>query len=291
MLINEVCKECSLTKKAIEYYEKQGLIRPKIEENGYRNYSAEDVLVLKEIFVLRNLGLGIPEIKDIISSSDKHAALSKYKYLKELEKQRIDKQQKGLELLIENYQVEPVKQYIEEQLSPLLTIKEKLAQSFPGGYGIYLSVHFGRFLNETINSNEKKRAYQEILSFLDHLEINEEIEEFLKSSMALFDQEDLENMNTAILTAVEDIEEYMETNKQRIEKYIRFRESEEYKSTDAYKMQQLLLEFQKQSGYTDIFITNLKILSDSYRDYYKKLEEANERFIKSFPQMSKGEVP
>lgn len=291
MLINEVCKECSLTKKAIEYYEKQGLIRPKIEENGYRNYSAEDVLVLKEIFVLRNLGLGIPEIKDIISSSDKHAALSKYKYLKELEKQRIDKQQKGLELLIENYQVEPVKQYIEEQLSPLLTIKEKLAQSFPGGYGIYLSVHFGRFLNETINSNEKKRAYQEILSFLDHLEINEEIEEFLKSSMALFDQEDLENMNTAILTAVEDIEEYMETNKQRIEKYIRFRESEEYKSTDAHRMQQLLVEFQKQSGFTDVFIANLKILSDSYRDYYKKLEEANERFIKSFPQMSKGEVP
>ncbi|GIN62201.1 MerR family transcriptional regulator [Robertmurraya siralis] len=291
MLINEVCKECSLTKKAIEYYEKQGLIRPKIEENGYRNYSAEDVLVLKEIFVLRNLGLGIPEIKDIISSSDKHAALSKYKYLKELEKQRIDKQQKGLELLIENYQVEPVKQYIEEQLSPLLTIKEKLAQSFPGGYGIYLSVHFGRFLNETINSNEKKRAYQEILSFLDHLEINEEIEEFLKSSMALFEQEDLENMDTVLFTAVENIEEYMETNKQRIEKYIRFREFEEYKSTDAYKMQQLLLEFQKQSGYTDIFITNLKILSDSYRDYYKKLEEANERFIKSFPQMSKGEVP
>lgn len=291
MLINEVCKECSLTKKAIEYYEKQGLIRPKIEENGYRNYSAEDVLVLKEIFVLRNLGLGIPEIKDIISSSDKHAALSKYKYLKELEKQRIDKQQKGLELLIENYQVEPVKQYIEEQLSPLLTIKQKLAQSFPGGYGIYLSIHFGRFLNETINSNEKKRAYQEILSFLDHLEINEEIEEFLKSSMALFDQEDLENMNTAILTAVEDIEEYMETNKQRIEKYIRFRESEEYKSTDAHRMQQLLVEFQKQSGFTDVFIANLKILSDSYRDYYKKLEEANERFIKSFPQMSKGEVP
>lgn len=291
MLINEVCKECSLTKKAIEYYEKQGLIRPKIEENGYRNYSAEDVSVLKEIFVLRNLGLGIPEIKDIISSSDKHAALSKYKYLKELEKQRIDKQQKGLELLIENYQVEPVKQYIEEQLSPLLTIKQKLAQSFPGGYGIYLSIHFGRFLNETINSNEKKRAYQEILSFLDHLEINEEIEEFLKSSMALFDQEDLENMNTAILTAVEDIEEYMETNKQRIEKYIRFRESEEYKSTDAHRMQQLLVEFQKQSGFTDVFIANLKILSDSYRDYYKKLEEANERFIKSFPQMSKGEVP
>ena len=36
MLINEVCKECNLTKKAVEYYTEQGLIQPRIKENGYR---------------------------------------------------------------------------------------------------------------------------------------------------------------------------------------------------------------------------------------------------------------
>ena len=35
MLINEVCKECNLTKKAVEYYTEQGLIQPRIKENGY----------------------------------------------------------------------------------------------------------------------------------------------------------------------------------------------------------------------------------------------------------------
>ena len=30
MLINEVCKECNLTKKAVEYYTEQGLIQPRI---------------------------------------------------------------------------------------------------------------------------------------------------------------------------------------------------------------------------------------------------------------------
>ena len=30
MLINEVCKRCGLTKKAIEYYEEQGLTHPQI---------------------------------------------------------------------------------------------------------------------------------------------------------------------------------------------------------------------------------------------------------------------
>ncbi|GIP31587.1 MerR family transcriptional regulator [Paenibacillus sp. J2TS4] len=53
MLIHEVCKKCSLTKKAIEYYEKQGLVHPEVGGNGYRNYSDKDLSLLKEISVLR----------------------------------------------------------------------------------------------------------------------------------------------------------------------------------------------------------------------------------------------
>ena len=46
MLINEVCKKCSLTKKAIEYYEEQGLTHPQIMENDYRAFSEDDVIQL-----------------------------------------------------------------------------------------------------------------------------------------------------------------------------------------------------------------------------------------------------
>jgi len=49
MLINEVCKRCGLTKKAIEYYEEQGLTRPQIMENGYRVFSEDDVIQLNKI--------------------------------------------------------------------------------------------------------------------------------------------------------------------------------------------------------------------------------------------------
>lgn len=38
MLISEAAAKTGLTKKAIEYYEEQGLICPKISENGYRNF-------------------------------------------------------------------------------------------------------------------------------------------------------------------------------------------------------------------------------------------------------------
>ena len=59
MLINEVYKRCGLTKKAIEYYEEQGLTRPQIMENGYRVFSEDDAIRLNKIAVLRGLGISV----------------------------------------------------------------------------------------------------------------------------------------------------------------------------------------------------------------------------------------
>ena len=59
MLINEVCKRCGLTKKAMEYYEEQGLTCPQIMGNGYRVFSEDDVIQLNKIAVLRGLGISV----------------------------------------------------------------------------------------------------------------------------------------------------------------------------------------------------------------------------------------
>ena len=73
MLINEVCKECNLTKKAVEYYTEQGLIQPRITENGYRQFSETDALKLKRIAVLRRLGFSVPEIRTILENDSRTA--------------------------------------------------------------------------------------------------------------------------------------------------------------------------------------------------------------------------
>lgn len=287
MLINEVCKKCSLTKKAIEYYEKQRLVHPKIGENGYRNYSEKNISTLKEISVLRNLGLSISEIKDVFESSNKSLTLSKYKYLIDLKRQRVVEQQKCLELLIENYNIDKGIEFINSNLNNSFTIKEKLVQSFPGAYGIYLSIHFGQFLNEKIDSVEKEEAFTNIVNFLDNINITKEIGEYLEELTSYIKQEDLKEMNTNLLNAIDDIDSYIVSNKQSMEEYIKFRNSEEFKSTPVYKMQQLLLDFQQSSGYYEIFITNLKNLSRAYLEYSNKLQEANELFIKNYPQTEK----
>ena len=65
MLINEVESIVKLSKKSIRYYEEQGLIKPgRNDENKYRSYSEDDVTRLKEIKILRELGVTINDLKD-----------------------------------------------------------------------------------------------------------------------------------------------------------------------------------------------------------------------------------
>lgn len=63
MKINDVEKITGLTSKAIRLYESKGLIDVKRDDNGYRNYSNEDVNTLKNIKVLRSVGVSISDIK------------------------------------------------------------------------------------------------------------------------------------------------------------------------------------------------------------------------------------
>ena len=64
MKINQVEELVGITKKNIRFYEEQGLISPKRNlENGYREYSLEDVDLLNKIKLLRRLEIPIEEIK------------------------------------------------------------------------------------------------------------------------------------------------------------------------------------------------------------------------------------
>ena len=68
MKINEVEALVNITKKNIRFYEEQGLLSPQRNtENGYRNYSEEDVQVLRQIKLLRKLGVPIEEIRHMLT--------------------------------------------------------------------------------------------------------------------------------------------------------------------------------------------------------------------------------
>lgn len=71
MLLNEIMEEVGMTKRAIKYYEEKGLLSVAKDQNGYRNYTKEDVETLKKISVYRKLGISIKDIQHLLKTDDK----------------------------------------------------------------------------------------------------------------------------------------------------------------------------------------------------------------------------
>ena len=65
MTIKDVEMLLDIPRATVRFYEKEGLISPTREGNGYRDYSDEDVEKLKKIIILRKIGLPVEEINDL----------------------------------------------------------------------------------------------------------------------------------------------------------------------------------------------------------------------------------
>ena len=67
MKISEVEKELHITRANIRFYEKEGLFSPSRADNGYREYTSEDVAIHKKIVVYRKLGISVNDIQRIFN--------------------------------------------------------------------------------------------------------------------------------------------------------------------------------------------------------------------------------
>ncbi len=87
MTIKEVEQMTGLTRSNIRFYEKEKLICPKRNENnGYREYSNEDVESIKKIAYLRTLGISIEDILKLLNKdADLYTVVKKQRRI--LEKQ------------------------------------------------------------------------------------------------------------------------------------------------------------------------------------------------------------
>ena len=78
MKIKEAEEKTGLTRKAIRYYESNGLIHPaQPEENGYKDYDEETIRSLLLIRKLRLLDFSVPQIRQYLSGDDPSRLLKK----------------------------------------------------------------------------------------------------------------------------------------------------------------------------------------------------------------------
>ena len=65
MTIREVEEQLGMTRANIRFYEKEDLLSPKRDPNGYRDYTPEDVETLRKIKLLRQLKLPVEVIRQV----------------------------------------------------------------------------------------------------------------------------------------------------------------------------------------------------------------------------------
>ena len=97
MKIQEACRLAGVTRKAALVAAEQGLLAPARLENGYRDFSSEDVTRLRKIAVLRGLGMTGEEIREYFAGDQ--AALSRAAMAGHLRQEREAVRQRALEEL------------------------------------------------------------------------------------------------------------------------------------------------------------------------------------------------
>lgn len=288
MNIKDAAEKTGLTKRAIKYYEGEGLIMPlKNIQNSYREYTCQDVIKLNLIGALRVVGIPIAQIKTVTSGN---------KSIPEVMRQalsRIDKDIDNLEkcrLIISNIIEKNLTNYdtagehiklLRETLE--LSICEKkeyissaLSRIFPGIFGESLIMNFEPFLNIVIDNDEKRKVWLKLVDTLD--EINETEEFFLGNNYFKELEDKLENEGISEedkrrhLSGIENIINY---DKAYIKEYIkRIKDSYLLLKEDEKEKEQLRKfgsfsdDYSKKFGrFHTKFSEYLTILSEDYKKY------------------------
>ncbi|MEJ1154376.1 MerR family transcriptional regulator [Microbacterium marmarense] len=92
--IQQVAKMAGTTSRALRHYGEIGLLRPSsIARNGYRYYDEHSLVRLQQILLLRDLGLGLPQIAAVLDREVTEAdALENHRKWLEREQQRLARQ-------------------------------------------------------------------------------------------------------------------------------------------------------------------------------------------------------
>ena len=100
--IQEVARLAGTTSRTLRHYDDVGLVPPsRIGSNGYRYYDADALVRLQRVLLLRELGLGIPAIAEVLEGhqDDVHALITHRDLLRQ-EQQRLARQLASVEATI-----------------------------------------------------------------------------------------------------------------------------------------------------------------------------------------------
>lgn len=283
MKSKEAQTKTGLTRKAIEYYEAQGLLNPSRDENGYRNYSDQDVSRLSQISGYRKLGLNLSEITDVLLSNNKKETISNIVREKEIRNRMEEKRLRLLSQVASGNSFEEIEDDL-ISLESQESIYNRISKKFPGYIGQMFFVNYAPFLQGRLETTDQLDAFNQLIRFLDQMEDLPFTEEEMRTIQEASESITIENMESIVeskLQAVQDAEKWMEENHDIIQRYQEFKNSEDYQSMSIVKLFEKMKQFLQESDYYEVVNPLLRKMSPSYDKYYQQLIQSNEYFMKN----------
>ena len=277
MKIQEACRLAGVTRKAALVAAEQGLLAPARLENGYRDFSAEDVTRLRRIAVLRGLGMTGEAIREYFAGDQ--ASLSRAAMAGHLRQERDAVRQRALEELARTGDWEAARAALETPQAQE-SLAERLLDAFPGFFGQYMALHFSAFLQEPIREEAQRAAFEEAVGYLDSVslpELSPQAKEFLAQASGWYTPAVWEQVHAATLSAAKDPQGYMEAHAQEMEAW------QQAKSAipadhPLREIQQSLAALTSSPGYQQIFLSALRRMSPAYDRYVRQLQQADAAF-------------
>ena len=191
MRINEVAKLTGVSARTLQYYDEIGLLIPEKLNNGYRDYSDENLDKLQKILFYRFLKFKLNDIKELLDGD--------IDSLKILEQQRelILKEKENFEIILHNIE-KTIKTYKGEQK---MTIEEKFNGFKKEDLNKYEDQAIEKYGKETIEESKKRQSGKEDI-------VAEKFNSVFRS-MAEYKQDGLNIEEKEVQSKVEDLYNYM----------------------------------------------------------------------------------
>ena len=187
MRINEVVKLTGVSARTLQYYDEIGLLIPQKLDNGYRDYTEENLEKLQKILFYRFLKFKLNDIKKLLEGD--------FDNLKILEQQRelILREKEKFEVILHNIE-KTISNYKGEQT---MTIEEKFNGFKKEDLNKYENQAVEKYGKDTIEESKKRQSGREEI-------VTEEFNEVFRS-MAKFKDENVDVAEKEVQSKVEDL--------------------------------------------------------------------------------------
>ena len=187
MRINEVVKITGVSARTLQYYDEIGLLIPQKLDNGYKDYSEENLEKLQKILFYRFLKFKLNDIRELLEGD--------FDNLKILEQQRelILREKEKFEVILHNME-KTIRNYKGEQT---MTIEEKFNGFKKEDLNKYENQAVEKYGKDTIEESKKRQSGREEI-------VTEEFNEVFRS-MAKFKDENVDVAEKEVQSKVEDL--------------------------------------------------------------------------------------